>query len=25
MMNEVQRQLVNDPYATCGNPRPPTF
>ena len=24
-MNEVQRQLINDPYASCGNPAPPTF
>ena len=24
-MNEIQRQVVNDPQASCGDPAPPTF
>ena len=24
-MNEIQRQVVGDPKASCGNPAPPTF
>jgi len=24
-MNEIQRQVVGDTKASCGNPAPPTF